>query len=81
MNTKKYYLVGKILLFPLCRSLTGKGTLKTLEIIKRYFKFLKIKKEKCGKKVFDWKIPPEWIVKDAYILDKFNKKIVNFKKK
>ncbi len=80
MITKKYYLVGKNLLFPLCRSLTGKGTLKTLKIIKKYFKFLKIRKDKSGKKVFDWKIPPEWIVKDAYILDKYNKKIVNFKK-
>ncbi len=80
MITKKYYLVGKILLFPLCRSLTGEGTLKTLKIIKKYFKFLKIKKDKSGKKVFDWKIPPEWTARDAYILDKYNNKIVDFKK-
>ena len=32
MNIKKYYLVGKNNLYPLCRSLTGHGTLKTLKI-------------------------------------------------
>lgn len=31
------------------------------------------------KKVFDWKIPPEWNVKEAYVLDKYNKKIIDFK--
>ena len=41
---------------------------------------MKIKKIKCGTKVFDWKVPAEWNVKDAYIMDKFNKKIIDFKK-
>ena len=30
-------------------------------------------------KVFDWKIPHEWIIKDAYIKNKENKKILDFK--
>ena len=68
-------------IFPICRSITGQGTLKTLEEIKKkHLENLKIKKIPCGKKVFDWKIPPEWNVADAYILDKNNKKIVDFKK-
>jgi aminopeptidase-like protein len=77
---KKYYNLGKKKLFPICRSITGLGVRKTLKIIKNQFPKLKIKKIKSGTKVFDWKIPPEWNIKDAYILDKYNNKIIDFKK-
>mgnify|MGYP003309179627 CR=1 FL=1 len=50
------------------------------ELDEKYFPTLKIKKIKSGKKVFDWKVPEEWNVKDAYVLDKYGKKIVDFKK-
>jgi len=67
-------------LFPICRSITGNGTLKTLkEIKKEYLKNLKIKKIPCGKKVFDWKIPNEWNIDEAYVVDKNSKKIIDFK--
>lgn len=66
-------------LFPLNRSITGYGTLQTLKIIKNEVPQLKIKKFRCGKKVYDWTIPKEWNVKDAFIVDKYNKKIVNYK--
>ena len=79
MKISKYYSIAKYKLYPICRSLTGPGTLKTLKIIKKEFKDLKIKKDKSGKRVYDWRIPPEWIIKDAYIKDKNNKKIVDFK--
>ena len=78
--TIKYYNLAKNILFPINRSITGKGTKLTLKIIKKYFPTLKIKKIKSGKKVFDWKVPEEWNVKDAYVLDKYGKKIVDFKK-
>ncbi len=67
-------------LFPLNRSLTGEGSLKTLKILKKRIPKLKIKKFKSGKKVYDWKIPKEWNVFDAYVKDKFGKKIIDFKK-
>ena len=79
MTVKKYYNLAKNILFPICRSITGKGTLKTLKLIKKEFKDLKIKKIKSGEKVFDWAIPPEWNIKEAYILDKNGVKIVDFK--
>ena len=79
MSTKKYYLLAKKILFPICRSLTGNGTRRTLSIIKKEFTQLKIHKVLSGSKVFDWNIPPEWNIQDAYILDKNNKKIVDFK--
>ena len=77
---RKYYNLAKKQLFPLCRSLTGKGTRETLNIIKKNFPALKIKKIKSGKKVFDWKIPSEWNIKNAFVLDKFNNKVIDFKK-
>ena len=80
MGLNKYYNIAKKNLFPLTRSLTGKGVRKTLKIIQSEFKNLKIKKIKSGTRVFDWKTPPEWNVLDGYILDKYNNKIVDFKK-
>ena len=77
---KKYFELGRKKLFPICRSLTGQGVKKTLNIIKNEFPSLKIKKIKSGLKVFDWKIPYEWNIKDAYVKDKFKRKIIDFKK-
>ena len=78
MSINKFYKIGREELFPICRSITGKGTLKTLKIIKSSFNDLKIIKIKSGTKVFDWSIPEEWNIKDAYVLDKFKKKLISF---
>ena len=80
MTIKKYYNIAKIKLFPLTRSLTGEGVRKTLNIIQKEFPILKLKKIKSKTKVFDWNIPEEWNVTDAYIIDKYNNKIIDFKK-
>ena len=80
MTINKYYNIAKTKLFPINRSLTGRGVRKTLNILKKEFPKLKIKKFKSGKKVFDWNIPAEWNVNDAYVIDKYNNKIIDFKK-
>ena len=67
-------------LFNINRSLTGEGNRKTLKIIKKKIRALRILEFKSGKKVFDWIVPPEWNVKDAYVLDQNKKKIIDFKK-
>ena len=68
------------LLWPLNRSLTGNDNRKTLKLLKNINPKLKIKEVKSGTKVFDWKIPNEWNVSDAYIKDlSSNKKIIDFK--
>lgn len=77
---KNLYNFGKKKLFPICRSLTGKGNLETLLYIKKYIRNLNLLKFKSGSKVYDWRVPKEWNIKNAYILDKFNKKIIDFKK-
>tara|TARA_X000000950_G_scaffold286103_1_gene393983 strand:- start:533 stop:1822 length:1290 start_codon:yes stop_codon:yes gene_type:complete len=80
MSIKKYYNLAKIRLFPITRSLTGEGAKKTLGIIQNEFSKLKIKGFKSGTKVFDWNIPEEWNVTEAYVIDKYNNKIIDFKK-
>ncbi len=76
---KKFYDLAKNKLFPITRSLTGKGVKDTLGIIKKEFPRLKIKKIKSGTKVFDWKIPDEWNISDAHVIDKKGKRIIDFK--
>ena len=61
------------------RSLTGEGTRETLKKIKHINSNLKIKSIKSGTKVFDWTVPPEWIIHEAFIKDSKNKKIIDFK--
>ncbi len=80
MTMKKYYNIAKTKLFPITRSLTGDGVKKTLNIIKKELPELRIKKFRSGTKVFDWNIPEEWNVTDAYIIDKYNNKIIDFKR-
>ena len=74
---KKLINLGKKL-FPILRSLTGRGNLKTLRILKSFFPQLKIKFFDCNSKAYDWRIPSEWNVKKAYVIDKFNNKIIDF---
>nr|WP_263326539.1 DUF4910 domain-containing protein [Neobacillus sp. Marseille-Q6967] len=66
-------------LFPICRSITGNGVRDTLKILQTIIP-LKIIEIPTGKKVFDWTIPKEWNIRDAYILDTEGNKIVDFKK-
>ena len=66
-------------LFPINRSLSGDGNRQTLKIIKKILPDLKIHEAKSGKKVFDWEIPYEWNISEAYIIDPKGKKIVDFK--
>ncbi len=79
MVGKKIYNLCKEL-FPLNRSLTGNGNRNTLKILKKHFKNLKIKEVRSGTKVFDWKIPNEWNVKDAWIKAPDGKIFANYKK-
>lgn len=72
-----YQLASK--LFPICRSITGEGNRKTLAIIKETISSLNIKNEPSGKKVFDWIIPNEWNVFEAYIENEEGIRIIDFK--
>ena len=65
-------------LFPINRSITGKGNEKTLEILKGVCP-IEIKSFDSGETVYDWKVPSEWNVNSAWIEDENGNKIVDFK--
>ena len=65
MSLKTFYSLAKNKLFPICRSITGNGVRANFKRIKKLIPELKIIEVKSGTKVFDWKIPSEWNVKDA----------------
>lgn len=67
-------------LFNMPRSITGEPIRKTLNYIKNKTSKLNIIKFKSGSKVFDWTVPDEWNIKDAFINDHRGKKILDFKK-
>ena len=67
-------------LWPFNRSLTGKGVRQTLNEISKHLPRLSIKSIKSGSKVFDWIIPKEWHVREAYIVTPAGKKICDFSK-
>ena len=67
-------------LWPLNRSLTGEGLRETLNQISKHLPTLNIKSVKSGTKVFDWTVPKEWSVKEAYIITPSGEKICDFSK-
>ena len=66
--------------FPLNRSLTGSGTIKTLKFFKKINNQIMIKNVKSGQRVFDWKILNEWNVNSAYFEDEKKNRYCDFKK-
>jgi aminopeptidase-like protein len=72
-----YDLISK--LYPICRSITGNGVRRSLEVIKAHIP-LDIREVPTGTAVFDWVVPKEWNIKDAYIKNSAGKKLVDFKK-
>ena len=63
------------------RSITGEGVRETLTILKKHLPNLVIKSVPSGSDVFDWTVPKEWKVKEAYIVAPDGRKICDFKKK
>jgi aminopeptidase-like protein len=66
-------------LFPICRSITGNGVRDTLKILQTHIP-ISVYEIPSETKVFDWKIPKEWNIHDAYVIDPKGKKIIDFKK-
>ena len=76
IGREMYELIRR--LYPICRSITGNGLRKTLHIIKEYIS-LKVHEIPTGTQVFDWTVPKEWNIQDAYISNVKGKRIVDFK--
>jgi len=64
-------------MFPICRSITGDGIRQTLELIGRRMP-LQIFEVASGTAVFDWTVPKEWNIRDAYIRIPGGRRVVDF---
>lgn len=62
------------------RSITGEGVRETLQRIKKHLPNLDVKSMPSGSSVFDWKIPREWSVNEAYIVAPNGERICDFSK-
>jgi len=66
-------------LFPLNRTLAGPDTRKTLEFLKAVVPEITIKSIASGTKVFDWEVPMEWHVREAYIENALGDRVIDYK--
>lgn len=79
---KMYDLAKKI--FPYCRSITGQGVRETLQDLKSYIEkdtgvHLEICSIPTGTQVFDWTVPREWVIHEAYVEDEQGNRIIDMK--
>lgn len=66
-------------LYPICRSITGNGVRETLRALKERMP-LELHEVPSGTPVLDWRVPPEWNIRDAWIRNSRGEKIVDFRK-
>lgn len=77
IGREMYALISE--LYPMCRSITGNGLRQSLNILKRYIP-LRMHEVPTGTQVFDWTVPKEWNIRDAYIKDLRGERIIDFQK-
>jgi len=77
IGNEMYHLIEE--LYPICRSITGNGVRETHRIIGKHVT-LNTHEISTGTNVFDWTIPKEWNIKNAYVLDPKGNKIIDFQK-
>jgi len=65
-------------MYPLCRSITGAGFRETLSMVQRHIP-LEIHEVPTGIPVFDWTVPKEWNIRDAYVKDGAGRRVIDFR--
>lgn len=77
LGQELYGLIAE--LYPICRSITGEGLRLTLRTIQKYVP-LTIHEVPSGTQAFDWTVPREWNIRDAYIKNATGERIVDFQR-
>lgn len=65
-------------LYPICRSITGEGFRESLRILEEYIP-ITVSAVPSGTPVFDWTVPNEWNIRDAYVEDAGGNRVVDFR--
>ncbi len=66
-------------LYPICRSITGDGLRETLRLLQRQIP-LELREVPTGTPVFDWTVPKEWNIRDAYVKNAKGERVIDFQK-
>lgn len=77
LSQQIYALIEK--LYPICRSITGEGVRQTLALLSEVHP-IKVTEVPSGTTVFDWTVPDEWVIRDAFIKNSRGERVVDFKK-
>ncbi len=67
-------------LYPICRSITGNGLRETLRRVAELLPGLVIGEVPSGTRVYDWTVPKEWNIRDAYVKNSRDERIIDFRK-
>ncbi|GAA3926525.1 DUF4910 domain-containing protein [Hymenobacter algoricola] len=67
-------------LFPLCRSITGEGVRQTLQIVREYLPALQVHEVPTGTPAYDWQVPREWNIRDAYVKNRRGERVIDFQR-
>jgi aminopeptidase-like protein len=76
-GSQMYQLMAE--LYPICRSITGNGLRESLGIIQKHIP-LELHEVPTGTPVFDWNVPKEWNIREAYVKGPSGERIIDFKR-